>query len=182
MSADGSNQQQVTSDPAQERYPDWSPDGRSLAFFSDKPGKQEVYRVSQENGKWGLPVRLTFTETGAMNPRWSPDGKTIAYGDLLKGLGLISPDGKNARILVARRSDLWPQYAVWSSDGKTIYFRAADGRRFWSIFSVASTGGSPRMLVRFEDFSRFELATDDKDFFFTIPERECDIWMLRLER
>jgi Tol biopolymer transport system component len=182
MSADGSDLQQVTNDPAQERFPDWAPDGKSIVFYSDKSGQQEIYRVSQENGKWGIPVRLTFTETGAMNPRWSPDGKAIAYGDLLKGLSLISPDGKNAQILVARQDDLWPQYLAWSGDSKTIYFRAADERRFWSIFSVPASGGTPRKLVRFEDFSRFDLATDDKDFFFTLPERESDIWMLRLER
>jgi eukaryotic-like serine/threonine-protein kinase len=182
MSADGTDEQQVTNDPAQERYPDWSPDGRSLVFFSDKTGQQEVYRVSQENGKWGLPVQLTFTENGAMNPRWSPDGKTIVYGDILKGLSLISPDGKNPRVLVAKRWGLWPMYAAWSADSKTIYFRAADDRNSWSIFAVPSEGGAYRMLVRFDEIVRYEFAADDKDFFFTIPERESDIWMLRLER
>lgn len=182
MSPDGTNQQQVTRDPAQERYPDWSPDGQSLVFFSDRTGQDEVYCVSQENGKWGLPVQLTSTKNGAMNPRWSPNGNTIVYGDLLKGMCLISPEGKDIRILAAKQADLWPLYFAWSGDSKTIYFRAADDRYRWSIFSVPSGGGIPRMLVRFEDFARYEFATDDKNFFFTATERESDIWVLRLER
>jgi Tol biopolymer transport system component len=182
ISADGANELQVTDDPAEERYPDWSPDGQSLVFFSDKSGQQEIYRVSRENGKWSPPVRLTFTESGALWPRWSPDGKTIAYSDSLKGLCLMSPDGNNVRVLVQKQPEFWPEYSAWSGDSKTVYFRAADEQHYWSIYSVPADGGTPRMLVRFDEFSRIEFVTDDKDFFFTLNKRESDIWMLQLER
>jgi serine/threonine protein kinase len=182
MSADGTNEEQVTDDPAEERYPDWSPDGQSLVFFSDKSGQQEIFRLSRENGRWSLPVQLTFTEIGAMFPHWSPNGKAIVYMDFLKGLCLISPDGKNTRVLVAKTPDFWPEYAAWSRDSKTVFFRAADEQHYWSIYSVPAGGGKPRMLVRFEEFSRHEFAADDKDFFFTVAERESDIYMLQLKR
>ena len=117
-----------------------------------------------------------------MFARWSPDGQTIAYCDLSKGLCLISPEGKNARVLVSRKTNIWPHYVAWSKDGKTIYFRAGDERHLWNIWSVSANGGIPKMLVRFEDFSRNEFSTDDIDFFFTITERDSDIWMLRLKR
>jgi Tol biopolymer transport system component len=182
MSADGTNLQQVTNNPAQERFPCWSPDGQSLVFHADKSGKQEIYRVSRKNGQWGMPVQLTSTESGAMFARWSPDGRTIAYCDLSKGLCLISPEGKNARVLVSRKANIWPFYVAWSKDGKTIYFRAGDERHLWNIWSVPANGGMPKMLVRFEHSSRNEFSTDDIDFFFTVTERESDIWMLRLKR
>ncbi|MEJ2110416.1 MAG: protein kinase [Acidobacteriota bacterium] len=182
VSADGSNELQVTDDPAEERYPDWSPDGQSLVFFSDKSGQQEIYRVSRENGTWSQPVRLTYTEGGALWPSWSLDGKTIAFSDSLKGLCLMSPDGKNVRVLVPKQPEFWPEYSAWSADSKTVYFRAADEQHNWNIYSVPAGGGTPRMLVRFDEFSRIEFVTDDTDFFFTLYKRESDIWMLQLER
>ena len=182
MSADGTHEQQVTDDPAEERYPDWAPDGKSLAFFSDKSGQQEIYSASRENNTWGLPVRWTFTETGALFPQWSPDGKAIVYLDFSKGLCLMSPGGKNSRVLVPKQPEFSPEYAVWSGDGKTVFFQASNEQHFWNIYSVPADGGIPTMLVRFEEYSRHELATDDEDFFFTFAERDSDIWMLQLER
>ena len=117
-----------------------------------------------------------------MFPHWSPDGKSIAYMDFMKGLCLISPDGKDARVLVQKQPDFWPEYAAWSGDSKTVFFRAADAEHYWSIYSVPAGGGTLGMLVRFEEFSRSEFAADDEDFFFTVNERESDIWMLQLER
>jgi Tol biopolymer transport system component len=180
MSADGSDQQQVTSDPAQERYPDWAPDGR-LVFYSDKTGHHEIYVVSRENGQWKTPKQLTFTEQGAMHPRWAPDGQTIVYSDISKGLCLISPDGNNMRLLVPKESHV-AMFAAWSGDSKTIYFRLSDDQRRRNIWSVPAKGGTPTLLVRFENLSRLEFATDDNSFFFPIAERESDIWRLRLER
>jgi Tol biopolymer transport system component len=182
MAADGTGLQQVTSDPAQERYPRWSSDGLSIFFFSDKSGNQDIYRVSRENGKWGIPTRLTFSEAGATFPSCSPDGKAIAYFDSIKGLSLVSPDGKNPRLLVARQMGMYPLYSDWSGDSKTVYFRAEDDRKRYNLWSVPARGGVPELLVRFNNPSRYEFSANDESFFFTIPERESDIWMLRLVR
>ncbi|MEJ2110417.1 MAG: hypothetical protein P8Z37_10975, partial [Acidobacteriota bacterium] len=92
------------------------------------------------------------------------------------------PEGENVRVLVPKQPDFWPEIPAWSGDSKTVYFRAGDAKRFWSIYSVPVDGGTPKMLVRFEDFTRHEFAADDNDFYFTVPEHESDIWILRLER
>jgi Tol biopolymer transport system component len=182
MAADGSELQQVTSDRAQERYPDWSPDGQSLAFLSDKTGRQEVYVSSRQNGVWGQPRQLTFSK-GVPSARWSPDGNTIAYTDLIEGLRVISPKGENPKLLVPRRKGFIPIYTAWSSDSRTIYFRVmSDQEGAGSLWSIPSFGGTPKRLVEFQKPDRIEFATDGKEFFFPITERDSDIWVAKLAR
>jgi Tol biopolymer transport system component len=55
---------------------DWSPDGKQIAFVSDRGGAHEIF-VANPDGS-GL-VRLTDTPGSNSLPRWSPDGKTIAF-------------------------------------------------------------------------------------------------------
>ena len=62
-----------------------------------------------------------------------------------------------------------------------VYFKAADEERRASIWAVPATGGTPRLLVQFDDPARpslrREFATDGVRFFFTIAQDESDIWV-----
>jgi tricorn protease len=65
---------------ANERSPAWSPDGRSVAYFSDESGEYMLHIRSQD-GK-GEPRKYKLTGAGFYdNPAWSPDSKKIAYVD-----------------------------------------------------------------------------------------------------
>jgi TolB protein len=180
MNADGSGRHQITSDPAHERYPDWSPDGQSLTFLSDKTGRQQVHVISKRNDSWGEPRQITWSKEHALFPRYSPDGRTIAYIDSASGLSVMSPDGESARTLVPLQL-IDAKIPSWGNDSRTIYFKA--GARQGSIWSVPASGGSPTLLVQFDDahnFARVEFDTDGKDLFFTMAERKSDIWLLKL--
>lgn len=54
----------------------WSPDGKRIAFISERGGTPQVYFVTPEGGE---ATRMTSLSTGADNELWSPDGKTIAF-------------------------------------------------------------------------------------------------------
>ncbi|MGA7919904.1 MAG: S9 family peptidase [Candidatus Acidiferrales bacterium] len=54
----------------------WSPDGKRIAFISERGGTPQVYFVTLEGGE---ATRMTSLSTGADNELWSPDGKTIAF-------------------------------------------------------------------------------------------------------
>jgi len=73
---DGSNVQRLTSTPAIESNPHFSPDGNWIAFSSNRSGNTAVYVVSKEGG---TPTRLTWEPSAATVRGWSPDGKNILY-------------------------------------------------------------------------------------------------------
>jgi Tol biopolymer transport system component len=77
----------------------------------------------------------------------------------------------------------FPQFAVWSPDSKTVYFKAALDRdaAFWA---VPAAGGRPRLLVRFENpafaSARQEFATDGKRIYYTADDRQSDIKVMEV--
>jgi tricorn protease len=65
---------------AHDRYPAWSPDGRSIAWFSDAPGEYQLY-IGSQDGK-GEPRAVKVAGEGFYDtPVWSPDSQKIAYFD-----------------------------------------------------------------------------------------------------
>ena len=79
--AEHGNPRYLTETPAvHERSPAWSPDGQSIAYFSDASGEYELHIASQD----GKGEVRTFPLNGAGfydHPRWSPDGSKISFRD-----------------------------------------------------------------------------------------------------
>ena len=73
---DGQKIQRLTSTPAVESNPNFSPDGKLIAFTSNRSGTNAVYVVAAEGGE---PRRLTWHPSPAVVCGWTPDGKNILY-------------------------------------------------------------------------------------------------------
>jgi Tol biopolymer transport system component len=82
------------------------------------------------------------------------------------------------------RGNPLPVFPAWSSDGLTIYYKGSDEEGTASFWAVPVWGGTPRLLVRFDDptmrSNRIEFATDGNRLFFTTTRQESDIWLMDL--
>ena len=77
-------------------YSDWSPDGRTLAFDSDRSGNVDIYLRSQD----GHIRRLTKSPAGDSHPTWTPDGQRIAFESSRSGskqVYVMNRDGTHVR-------------------------------------------------------------------------------------
>ncbi len=183
MSAAGGPAEAVVATPAQERSADWSPDGQQMVFSSNRTGKYELYIVSLESGKWGMPRQLT-RDMGLSTARfhWSPDGRFIAYvGE--QSLSIISPAGGEPRKLIDAQdlpAQSGPENLAWSPDSRLVYYVTPDTAGQAGLWAVALAGGTPRLLIRFDDpatdFGRGPFAVSGNRFYFSLEKRESDIW------
>jgi Tol biopolymer transport system component/DNA-binding winged helix-turn-helix (wHTH) protein len=73
----GAEQRQLTNDPFRDRSPRWSPDGKLIAFYSDRSGRFEIWTINSD----GTGLRqLTHTSgTSTVYPIWSPDGNRMLF-------------------------------------------------------------------------------------------------------
>lgn len=112
----------ITNDPADERDPAWSPDGRRLAYASRQDGNWEIYIADLVTGS---NQRMTFDLSFQANPAWSPDGEWLVYesyqGDNLD-IYVLRVDGSQAPIRLPGSSDAPDFSPAWSPDGRRIAF------------------------------------------------------------
>jgi dipeptidyl aminopeptidase/acylaminoacyl peptidase len=73
---EGGEPRRLTTSPKHDRHPTWSPDGKWLAFESNRDGDFQVFVIPAGGGK---ARKLTTIATKATQPVWSPDGKHIAF-------------------------------------------------------------------------------------------------------
>jgi len=87
----GGEAKRITSTPAVESDPHFSPDGLSIAFTSDRSGIASVYVVPTSGG---TPQRLTWFPSASYARGWSPDGKNILYASTRES----APSGSFCRL------------------------------------------------------------------------------------
>jgi len=83
-------------------------------------------------------------------------------------------------------SPVVPASARWSPDGRLVYFLGTDPEGRSSFWAIPSAGGTPTLIVRFDDpereTNRSEFATDGKRLYFTLAEKEGDLWVAEIRR
>jgi Tol biopolymer transport system component len=113
-------------------WPAWSPDGKKLAFVSDRATGGLNSQLYVMNADGSNPTRVTHNAMVEVSPTWSPDGKRIAFaGD--DGIFVVTLSSKKVERLT---KDLDGDPA-WSPDGATIVFS-----RLKSVSDPSSTTGS----------------------------------------
>ncbi|MBN1642742.1 MAG: PD40 domain-containing protein [Anaerolineae bacterium] len=177
----------LTETTANDRTPKWSPDGRSIAFASDRDGDREIYVMDLERaraeGASYQPVNLTRNEEPDWQPAWSPDGERIAfscYRDDNWEICVVAADGNHLERLTADpESDISP---TWSPDGNRILFvsrRLGDA----DLYVLEIGGGTLTQLTRSERDEYDPAWSPDGAWiaFVTQIETQSDLYVMRAD-
>jgi dipeptidyl aminopeptidase/acylaminoacyl peptidase len=146
---------QITSGPHDDSQGVWSPDGKRVAFVSNRTAEpdanqnSDIWVVAADNADRGASaLRITTNPGSDGQPAWSPDGKWITYvtgvePELIwyatSHLAIIAADGKGEARLLTKALDRNVSAPRYSADGKQIYFRVEDsGEDHLAVIDVAS--------------------------------------------
>ena len=113
MNPDGSEQVNLTRDPAEDLFAVWSPDGEEILFASNRNGTRDLYLMDAD----GSNIHKVFKQTAHRDdPTWSPDGRQIAYVRGIDAIYIATLGKQTEEYLVEGF------HPAWSPDGTEIVF------------------------------------------------------------
>jgi Tol biopolymer transport system component len=137
VDSDGSGLANLTNNPASDSAPTWSPDGKRIAFQSDRDSEFGLIYVMNADGSNVTRLTDESPSKGGLSvfdPLWSPDGKKIAFsagGSGFYGVYVMNPDGSDQKLISAQNDD---HVEAWSPDSKQIAFvSGVYGNDLWVV-------------------------------------------------
>jgi Tol biopolymer transport system component/DNA-binding winged helix-turn-helix (wHTH) protein len=157
--------------------PHFSPDGRSIAFESNRLGNAEIWTCDSDGGNC---AQLTSMHGTAGSSSWSPDARHIAFEfhptEHSEIYVVEVPSGVPQLISTIPGADnLVPS---WSRDGKWIYFTSKQGDGPFQLWKVPSAGGSPLQVTKTGGLAAVESA-DGRSLYYSKVEAG-GVWRMPL--
>jgi dipeptidyl aminopeptidase/acylaminoacyl peptidase len=153
---------QITSGDFDDEEPTWSPDGKQLAFTSnrstpdpDRTYDSNIWVVAADNSDKGAHLTQVTNNPGEdEEPSWSPDGKWITYVTKLdpklfqygtRHVAISPATGGSAKVLT-KSFDRMSRVPRFSPDGQSIYF-VADSDGTVKLYRIPSLGGEITQMI-----------------------------------
>jgi eukaryotic-like serine/threonine-protein kinase len=151
---DGTGERQITNDPSRDRFSRWSPDGKRIAFYSNRlSGRFQIWAINPDGS--GLQ-RLGETDQPLIIPSWSPDNLRVAYYTAGQFENFISELNKPWK----DHSERLPDFSEADVFGVNSW--SPDGRRLAGhVLSKKSSTNNPNGTAMYSlESKRFEKLTD----------------------
>lgn len=179
---DGSDLRRFINTPAgfASVYGDWSPDGRRLAFDSDRSGNVEIYVATLD----GDIRRLTRNPAGDARPSWTPDGRHLAFESDRSGspqVYVMDVDGSHVRQVT--RFPAGAEEPAYSPTGQWITFLSGPPEKT-ALYVVRPDGSGLRALTpRWMNAGHPSWSPDGRTIVFNtnIEKPNGRIWTVRLD-
>jgi len=148
-----------------EMYPSWSPDGKNIAYYSDKTGEYEIYLI--ENKKGAEPKQLTKNSSAwKYDSEWSPDSKYLLYSDRTLNLKLLDvATGKETIVDHATFNEI--RTYDFSPDSKWVIYEKESPNELTAVWVYNISEGKNIQLTddTYNDYSPV-FSTDGKYIYF----------------
>ena len=153
-----------------ERNANWSPDGKNIAYLSDKSGEFEIYIQSQDGSKDAIQLTKN-ADTYYFDIKWSPDSKFILWSD--KKMRLRYVNVETQAVTDVAQSKIW-EYSEfdWSPDSKWITYSNPEDNDF-SIIKLYNTDTKKTCDVSDKWYSSYgPTFSKDGKYLFFVSDRD----------
>lgn len=186
VSSEGGRAERFTVHEAHDYMPAWSPDGKWIAFSSNRTGNYDVWIMPAEGGK---PKQLTFHSAADLVSGWTPDSKAVLFSSAREttrssAVYSVNIDTGASRLLA--QSDFPLANGVVTPDGSSIVCtksgswtrRGYKGSANATLVQFALSGGAGKYIVRGTDNARWAQYSPDGKTLYFVSDRDgaANLW------
>lgn len=160
---------------------DYSPDGKFIAFRSDRSGVNEIW-ICRSDGT-GLRKITSFNGPMTGSPRWSPDSQWLAFDSRAAGRAdiylLKVSDNIPVRVTTEGAGDSDSVVPNWSADGQSIYF-SSNRSGSWQIWRKTIATNAEVQVTHDGGFNGME-SSDAKYLYYVRDADRTNLWRMSLD-
>jgi len=167
---DGPTRNLTNTSGIHERNSKWSPDGKWIAYISDKTGEDEIYIIAQDG--FTDPIQITKDgDTYKYQIYWSPDSKKLLWGDRKQRLRYVNIQTKN--IKEVQQSKVWEirEYS-WSPDSKWIAYKQNEIGNMNKIYLYSIDQDNSIVVTEGRFQSSFPIFSSNGKYLFFVSDRD----------
>ncbi len=154
-------------------YPQWSPDGKWIAYYSDRTGEYEVYLL--ENKEYAEPKQITSDSKGWKYPAsWSPDSRYLVFFDRSAKLQVLDVNSGSIDVIdTPGRNEI--RHYDFSPDSKWITYTNTNPNGQSSIFVYNVNTKQKHQLTDYVFSDRSPVFSKDGEYIFFLSNRDFNL-------
>jgi len=172
----------LTTHAAVDAFPEWSPEGRQIAFRRIAGPASALYLISPLGGPARKLADVPVSRTGHT---WSPDGKSIAFSAgtgrgqeaSIRSITLDTAEQKQLVKPAEAARDHSPKY---SPDGRSLAFIRSTGPTHQAIYRVSVPPGEPELVTDYLNPTSFCWTADSREIIFSTSENAGEVALWRI--